>query len=610
MRIHLPARFVTMKSENIELLAPARDFEAARAAIDYGADAVYMGGRGFGARVAAANAVDDVARAAEYAHRYGARLHATLNTLLFDDELDEAERLACELIAAGADALIVQDAAYRMMGLPVELHASTQMCNMTADNVRFLGSCGYARVILERGLSIDEIRTLCAATEAEVECFVHGAICVGYSGRCFMSRSQSGRSGNRGACSQPCRMAYDLTDGAGRTYIKGKHLLSVRDMNLSERLGEMIDAGVTSFKIEGRLKDLRYIKNTVAYYRSRIDEALALRPSLTRASFGRSETDFEADPSKSFTRGESEYFYAGRRAGVASFDTPKSVGESVGRVASADKNSFTLDRRHDLSPGDGICFGGAGTNVNAVDGVRVQPNRMDGIAVGTEIFRNYDHRFALRLDRSRTRRTLEADAAARITESRAELTVTRRDDGATATVVREGRFEPANDAAKNEASIRAQVAKSGDTPFRIVSIEVSGADRFVPASAMTAMRREALERLAAVPWPMEHRILPDNPSVRYPALRLTAEENVTNRMAAEFYRRHGVTEIDPPLELRDSTRGCRVMRTAYCLRREIGECLRENPQLRGDLYIEHGAFRYRLEFDCRRCEMSIYDEKR
>lgn len=599
-----------MKSKTVELLAPARDLDAARAAIDYGADALYIGGTGFGARAAAVNTVEDVARAAEYAHRYGARVHATLNTLLFDDELADAERLAHELIQAGVDALIVQDAAYRMMSLPVELHASTQMCNMTPEHARFLGECGYARVILERGLSIDEIRAICSATGAEVECFVHGAICVGYSGRCFMSRSQGTRSGNRGACSQPCRMAYDLTDGAGRTYIKGKHLLSVRDMNLSERIGGMIDAGVTSFKIEGRLKDIRYIKNTVAHYRRRIDEELALRPHLMRASFGRSQADFTPDPSKSFTRGESEYFYSGKCAGVASFDTPKSVGEPVGRVVSVTKSSFTLDRDHTLTAGDGICFGGAGTNVNAAEGRRVQPNRMDGIAAGTEIFRNYDHRFALALDRSRTRRTLDADAKVRITADCAELIFTRRDDGAAVTVRRQGQFEPANDAAKNEASIRSQVAKSGDSIFRVCDIAIDGASRFVPASAVAAMRREALERLAEMPWPTQHRILPDNPSVRFPAGRLTAEENVTNRLAADFYRRHGVTDIEPPLELAASTRGCRVMRSAYCIRREIGECLRENPRLRGDLYIEHGAYRYRLEFDCGVCEMSIYDEKR
>ena len=599
-----------MKVKTIELLAPARDLDAARAAIDYGADAVYMGAAGFGARVAAANAVEDVARAAEYAHRFGARIHATMNTLLFDNELEQAERLTRELIGAGVDALIVQDAAYRMMPLPVELHASTQMCNMTPERARFLGECGYARVILERGLSIDEIRAICAATVAEVECFVHGAICVGYSGRCFMSRSQGERSGNRGACSQPCRMAYDLTDGAGRTYIKGKHLLSVRDMNLAERIGEMIDAGVTSFKIEGRLKDLRYIKNTVAFYRSRIDEALAARPALTRASFGRSAAEFTPDPSKSFTRGESEYFFDGPRAGVASFDTPKSVGEPVGRVASVGRGVFTLDRSHDLAPGDGICFGGAGTSVNAVDGLRVQPNRMDGIAAGTEIYRNYDHSFALAVDRSRTRRRIDVDAGAEICADSARLTFTRCDDGAAVSVLRTGPFEPANDTAKNCASIRSQIAKSGDTPFGVREVTVQGDGWFVPASVMASMRREALGQLASVPWAAEHRIMPDNPAVRFPARELTAEENVTNRLAEAFYRLHGVTRIEAPLELAASTRGQRVMRTRYCIRREIGQCLRRKPRLTGDLYIEHGTHRYRLEFDCGRCEMSIYDEKR
>ena len=242
----------------VELLAPARDLQSAVAAVDYGADAVYIGGAKFGARHAAGNSAEQIARVAEYAHRYGVRVHATLNTLIYDDELETAERQARELIAAGVDALIVQDMALRRMDLPVELHASTQVCNMTPEQARFLGECGFARVILERALSLDEIRAICAATNAEVECFVHGAICVGYSGRCFLSRSMSERSGNRGACSQPCRLTYDLTDGCGRTYLAGKHLLSVRDLNLSAHVGELLDAGVRSLKIEGRLKAIRW----------------------------------------------------------------------------------------------------------------------------------------------------------------------------------------------------------------------------------------------------------------------------------------------------------------------------------------------------------------
>ncbi|MEF2792998.1 MAG: peptidase U32 family protein, partial [Alistipes dispar] len=314
----------SLRRKTVELLAPARDYLSAVAAVDYGADAVYMGGAKFGARQAAGNAAEEIARAVGYAHRYGVRVHATLNTLLWDDELEEAERQARELIAAGVDALIVQDMALRRMDLPVELHASTQVSNRTPEGARFLGEAGFARVILERNLSLDEIRAICRATRAEVECFVHGAICVGYSGRCFLSRSMSARSGNRGACSQPCRLTYDLTDGRGHTYIAGKHLLSVRDMNLSAHLGELLDAGVTSFKIEGRLKDVNYIRNVVAFYRRATDEALAARPRLGRASVGESVPDFTPDTAKSFTRGESEYFFAGRCAGVASFDTPKS----------------------------------------------------------------------------------------------------------------------------------------------------------------------------------------------------------------------------------------------------------------------------------------------
>ncbi|MDE7123138.1 MAG: U32 family peptidase, partial [Alistipes sp.] len=340
----------------IELLAPAKDYVAAVAAVDYGADAVYIGGARFGARRGAANPIEEIARAAEYAHRYGVRVHATLNTLLRDDELAAAEREARALVDAGVDALIVQDMALRRMDLPVELHASTQAGTRTPEQARFLGEAGFARVILERALSLDEIRAVCAATQAEVECFVHGAICVGYSGRCFLSRSMSERSGNRGACSQPCRLTWDLTDGRGGTYVAGKHLLSVRDMNLSARVGDLLDAGVTSLKIEGRLKDINYIKNIVACYRRAVDEALAVRPGLRRASAGESRPDFEPDPSKSFTRGESEYLLDGRRAGIASFDTPKSVGERVGSVAATGRDRFRLDGGVPLAAGDGLCF--------------------------------------------------------------------------------------------------------------------------------------------------------------------------------------------------------------------------------------------------------------
>ena len=598
--------------KTVELLAPAKDYASAVAAVDYGADAVYIGGAKFGARQAAGNSAEEIARVVEYARRYGVRVHAALNTLVWDDELEEAERQARELIAAGVDALIVQDMALRRMSLPVELHASTQVCNSTPEGARFLGEAGFARVILERNLSLDEIRAICSATAAEVECFVHGAICVGFSGRCFLSRSMSGRSGNRGACSQPCRLAWDLTDGRGRTYIAGKHLLSVRDMNLSHRIGDLLDAGVTSFKIEGRLKDTNYIKNVVAYYRRAVDEALAVRPGFVRSSAGESVPDFTPDPSKSFTRGESEYFFAGKRPGVASFDTPKAVGEYVGRVAKVFGNGFTLLGEAELAPGDGICFitphGVTGTNVNAAEGRRIVPNRMEGIVAGAEVYRNSDRLFNLRLERSRTRRVIPATAVAEVSAEGFAMTYTDC-EGVTASAARTVPLDRAKNPGANASALRVQAMKSGDTIFAVRDAEVRGAEWFVPASLAAEVRREALSALdgARRNRPLEHRILPENPAARYPSVRLTAEENVTNRLAEAFYRDHGVREIERGLDLAPTTAGHRVMRSAYCIRREIGECLRERPRLRGDLYLEHGAHRYRLEFDCAACEMSLID---
>ena len=598
----------------IELLAPAKDLEAAVAAIDHGADAVYMGGARFGARRAAANSVEDVARAAEYAHRYGARLYAALNTVIFEDELAAAESAARELIAADVDALIVQDMALRQMNLPVELHASTQAGCMTEEDAAFLEGCGFARIILERALTLDDIRRIRRATHAvDLECFVHGAICVGYSGRCFLSRSMSPRSGNRGECSQACRLPYDLTDEARRTIIAGKHLLSVRDMDLSPDLEALMDAGVTSFKIEGRLKDLRYIKNVVSYYRDRLDEILSRRwADYIRSSCGRTVREFEPDPSKSFTRGATEYMLHGKRRGVASFDTPKAVGEYVGRVTGIVRGGFRMDGAVPLAAGDGICTvsasGAAGTNVNRVDGPLVYPNRMSGIKVGTEIYRNYDHRFSLALDRSRTRRTI--GVYARVAMSVGGIGLRLLDEqGTEVRLWHSAELSDATGSVDMVETVRRVMGKCGDTIFRMDQVLVDGAYIFAPASLLAEVRREGLEALlkAREALPREHRIMADDCTARYPRERVSRYENVTNSMAAEFYRRHGAREIEPALECARSTVGQRVMESSYCIRREIGECLRERPTLHGDLYLRHGASRYRLEFDCRRCVMSLVD---
>lgn len=597
--------------KRIELLAPAKDYEAAVAAVDYGADALYIGGSRFGARQAATNDVEEIARVVAYAHRYGVRVYVTMNTLVWDSELADAEREARRLLDAGVDALIVQDMAYCRMGLECELHASTQVQVRTPEVAQFLSEAGFARVILERSLSLDEIRDICRATTAEVECFVHGAICVGYSGRCFLSRSISSRSGNRGACSQPCRLKWNLTDGKGKTYLKDKHLLSVQDLSLKNRLGELLDAGVTSFKIEGRLKDTAYIKNIVAAYRAALDAELKKRPHLRRASVGESATSFVPDTAKSFTRGESHYFLDGKRRGVASFDTPKAVGEMVGRIVSADRRSWRVETSKSLAAGDGVCLmtseGLYGTNLNAVEGDRLFPNKPIAVPAGTPLYCNYDHLFHKQLTADRTRRVIPTEAWVACSEQGISLRL-RDAEGVERIVERTITLEPAQNGAKNSDSIRRQVMRSGDTIFRIEQVSVAGEEWFVPASVVAELRREGLEQLLEqrMHLPREKRLFKEH-DARYPHTTLTAEENVTNRLSELFYRDHGVERIVEPLELSPTTVGARVMQSAYCLRRELGECLKERPRLRGDLYLEAVGHRYRLEFDCKRCEMNLID---
>lgn len=603
---------MTEKTRYIELLCPARDYRAAIAAVDCGADALYIGAEGFGARRAATNTTEDIARVVDYAHLYGVRVYVTLNTILYESELKRAEALVRELISAGVDALIVQDMAYREMGLPVELHASTQVCNMTPEDAKFLEDSGFTRVILERALSLDEIKSIREATSVDLECFIHGAICVGHSGRCYLSRSQSSRSGNRGECSQPCRLTYDLVTGSGEKLIRGKHLLSVKDMDLSERIGELIDAGVMSFKIEGRLKDDNYIKNIVSYYRHKIDEALASRPDCRRLSVGHSEVEFQPDPKKSFTRDGGEYMYSGKRAGVASFLTPKAVGEYIGSVATIDRRSFRLVGRREVSAGDGLCFvtndGIVGTNINRVDGSTIEPNRMDGIRPGMEVYRNYDHRFTLSVERSRTRRTIDAEC--RITLSSNNIHTEYTDcEGLSVTVSRDVRLDAAKSSEKMRAVAEEQMAKSGDSIFRVTRVVVEGAEWFATAKLLAEIRREALSLLASkrAARQLPHDIRTDDGTAQYPERRLTPQHNVVNSLSRRFYTKHGVEHIEDGLDLRTSTVGERVMESSYCLRREIGECLKRGSKLRDTLDLEHGRHRYRLEFDCAKCRMSLID---
>ena len=604
---------MSSSKHNIELLAPARDYDAAIAAINCGADAIYIGANNFGARRSATNTTTDIARVVDYAHLFGVKVFVTLNTILYESELQRAEALARELIAAGVDALIVQDMAYREMNLPIALHASTQVCNMTSEGAKFLEECGFERVILERALSLEEIKAIRAATTVDLECFVHGAICVGHSGRCYLSRSQSSRSGNRGECSQPCRLTYDLVTEHGEKLIKGKHLLSVKDFDLSQRIGDLIDAGVMSFKIEGRLKDDNYIKNVVSYYRRMIDEALASRPHCARASEGRSEVEFVPDPKKSFTRDGGEYMFMGKRGGVASFNTPKAVGEYIGSVAVVGRRDLRIVSRVPLSAGDGLCFtsgdGIIGTNINRVEGNIIEPNRMDGIKAGMEIYRNYDHRFTQSVERSRIRRTIDVVCQLELS---AERIVARYIDGrgTSVEVVREVALEESKSVDKMRAVAEEQMAKSGDSIFRVTSVEVVGANYFATAKLLAELRREALAMLAAkrVTAPRaEYVALPENIGAKYPERRLSPQHNVVNSLSRRFYLRHGVEHIVEGLDSWATTHGERVMESSYCIRREIGECLKKGTKLRDRLYLEHGRHRYLLDFDCKSCRMNLID---
>lgn len=602
---------MSCRVRNIELLAPAKELQSAVDAVDCGADAVYIGAAQFGARHAATNSVEDIAKAVEYAHRFGVKVYATLNTLIFDDELQAAKAQAEALVAAGVDALIVQDMAYCRMGLDVPLHASTQTACSTVEQVRFFEDVGFERAILERNLSLAEIENICDKTNIEIEAFVHGAICVCHSGRCYLSRSMSDRSGNRGECSQPCRLPYDLTDGKGTIYIKGKHLLSVTDLDLSQRIGQMLDAGVNSFKIEGRLKDRVYLRNVVSHYRRLIDEQIAHRAECRRASVGVSHIEFEPNTAKSFTRGGGTYLFDGKRAGVASFDTPKALGERIGRVIKVVGGRFAVDSTLRLATGDGVCFitGGeaVGTNINAVEGQWITPNRIDGIKVGTELYRNFDRLFSAAVERSRIRRAIEASIEVVFTDK--SITATATDcTGVSASVTMEISTDKAKNAEKMKAVVVEQMSKSGQTIFDVVRVDVS-AVRFVPASVVAELRRELLAALEQqrVAVYSHSRGFEERVGALYPRAELTEQDNVTNAVAREFYADHGVKSIADGLDIAPSTADHRVMVTDYCIRREIGQCLLCKPTISGELFLERGRKRYKLVFDCKKCQMSLID---
>jgi 23S rRNA 5-hydroxycytidine C2501 synthase len=600
----------------VELLAPARDLECGRAAILCGADAVYIGAQQFGARDAAGNTLEDIARLVELAHRYWARVYVAVNTLLTDEELPAATRLAKECHAIGVDALIIQDVGLLECDLPpLPLIASTQMHNHTPARVAFLEQVGFRRAILARELSLDEIRAIrAAAPSIELESFVHGALCVCYSGQCAWSYALGGRSGNRGQCAQPCRKPYTLTDARGRVLAERSHLLSLKDLSLAEELPALLDAGVTSFKIEGRLKDAPYAANIVAHYRARLDAALAPR-GLSRSSSGTANPGFAPDPAKTFNRGYTTYFLHGKSGAVADPRTPKMVGEAVGAVAAVRGNEVTVPTRLALHPGDGLCFfdgSGAlrGTLVNGVRGSALSVQSAAGIRPGTRLHRNHDHTFLAAIQPAKMDRRIAVTLRLR-NEADGLALVATDEDGVQARSVLAGISQPARDAAGALAVIRRQLQKTGQTVFACPEVVIEATPvPFLSLSALNGMRREALDalllaRAAARPCATGGLAPTSDP---YPEDALDYRGNVLNAKAEAFYRRHGVARIEPAAESGLDLAGRTIMTTRYCPMRELELCdgtgiprSVEQPLALSD---DEGR-RFRLELDCPRCEMSL-----
>ncbi len=609
---------MTQRPVDIELLAPARDADIAIAAIDHGADAVYMGASHHGARADATNTLEDVRRACDHAHQFGARIYATVNTLVYDDELMEVERLVHDLYHIGVDALIVQDLALLRLDLPpIALHASTQCDLRTPEKARFLEALGFSQLVMARELTLDEISDIRRVTSVPLEAFVHGALCVSYSGRCAMSQVLKGRSANRGECAQLCRLPYDLVDSRGRVLVEGKHLLSLRDLAQHDRLEQMMAAGVSSFKIEGRLKDVGYVKNVVAYYRRAIDKVIDRQPErYHRASFGNIEFTFEPDLKKSFNRGFTHYFLDERRPkdsnAMASIDTPKSQGEYLGRALRCRGNTLTIETSASLANGDGLSYVDSkgeftGIRVNrALGGGTAQLREHVEIPRGTHIYRTADKAFTDLLAKTSSSRSITVDAELRYTGGLLTLSFADvRGNRVTHTVSCE--LKPADKPQGNRQ--RAELAKLGGTIYRLREAHVPG-NIFIPASLLSQLRRETidlLDRAQRVTRPIDKR-RPEDKSYPCPYTTLIAADNVANHLTEALYREHGVANITPALETgAPVTADTALMHTRYCIRRQLGACLRGKnaTALPPDLYLKTNNTLIRITCDCKSCEMRL-----
>lgn len=609
-----------MTVQKIELLAPAKNTRCGIAAINHGADAVYIGGPLFGARAAAANSLADIETLVTYAHQFRAKVYVALNTLLYDNELNQAVELCHQLYGLGADALIIQDFGLLESDLPpIPLHSSTQMNNQTVEKIQFLENVGFTQVVLARELSLAQIITIRAATTVPLEFFVHGALCVAYSGQCYISEVMAGRSANRGQCAQFCRHKFNLQDKNGQILEKDRFLLSLKDLNLSDHLGLLIAAGIRSFKIEGRLKDENYVKNVTATYRLALDTIIDAKNDLMRASSGRCQFGFTPDPSKSFNRGRTDYFLNKLRNVVGELRTPKSIGKKIGRVAAVDARCFTLAGDEAVHNGDGLCFFNqkndlVGLGVNRVEGRKIYPK--DGAAqlhlsVGTEIFRNSDILFNKRLEHSALCRKIVINMTLQEIAAGLQLHI-RDEDGIESTTTSIVAKQKTEKTGTIETVAGKQLNKSGGTVFSVqdIAVEISP-DLFFPSAVFNDLRRNAFARhlqtrLSA--YNGESRKLSPN-TYPWPAATVDHSDNISNKKAAAFYLRHGVQQIHPTILQAGEVKDGVLMTTKYCIKAQLRRCPkmknRTGNPLTEPLTLADNTGKYALHFDCDKCVMTV-----
>lgn len=616
-----------LQNHHLELLSPARDAGIAREAILHGADAVYIGGPGFGARHNASNSLSDIAELVPFAHRYGAKIFVTLNTILHDDELEPAQRLITDLYETGVDALIVQDMGVMQLDIPpIELHASTQCDIRSVEKAKFLSDVGFSQIVLARELDLQQIKAIYEHTDATIEFFIHGALCVAYSGQCNISHAQTGRSANRGDCSQACRLPYTLKDDQGRVVAYEKHLLSMKDNDQTANLAQLIDAGVRSFKIEGRYKDMSYVKNITAHYRQMLDAIIEDRGDLARSSAGRTEHFFVPSTDKTFHRGSTDYFVNARKGDIGAFDSPKFIGLPVGEVLKVGKDHLDVEVSEALTNGDGLNVmikrEIVGFRANTVEKTgenryRVWPNEMPADLYNARphqaLNRNLDHNWQQALQKTSSERRIAVDITLSGWQEQLVLTMTC-EDGVSVSHTLDGEFAEATQADKALANLRDGVAKLGQTIYfaRNVEIALPGA-LFVPNGLLNQLRRETVERLDrarldAVPRGQRKPV--SVPPPVYPVTHLSFLANVYNHKAREFYQRYGVKLIDAAYEAHEEKGDVPVMITKHCLRFAFNLCPK---QAKGSIkswkatpmQLIHGDEVLTLKFDCRPCEMHV-----